>query len=61
MERTHGIVLTQTRGVDARRGGMETYRVYFPRVLKSVAYLAEGFSARVNNPGRVREQFIYWN
>ena len=36
-ERTHGIVLIQTRGVDVGRGEPEIYMVYFPQVLHSAA------------------------
>ena len=42
MERTHGIVLPHTRGVDVGGGGPETYVVYFTRVLKLVAFLLDG-------------------
>ena len=54
MERTHGIVLIQTRGVDVGGGVLDTYMVYFTRVMKSVAYPVDGFPERANNPGRLR-------
>ena len=38
-ERIYGIFLPQNRGVHIGRGGPETYRVYFLRVLKLVAFL----------------------
>ena len=59
MKRTHVIVLPQIRGVDVGRGGPETHRVSFPRVLKSVACSVDGCPPRKNNPGRIREHFIY--
>ena len=37
MERTHIIVLSQTRGVDVGGGGTETYIVSFLRILKLLA------------------------
>ena len=37
MEITHGVVLPHNRGADIGRGGMETYMVSFPGVLKLVA------------------------
>ena len=46
MERSHSIVLAQTKGVDVRGGGAETYVVSFSWILKSVEYPVEG------NPGK---------
>ena len=54
MERTHGIVLPQTRGVDVIGGGSKTHNMSFPRVLKSVACPVEGCPSRANNQGRIR-------
>ena len=59
IEISYGIVLTQTRGVDVGGGGLETYVVFFPRILKSVKYLVEGCPAQKNKPGSIREHFMY--
>ena len=59
MERAHGIVLSQNRGVDVNGGGPDTYVVSFLWVLELVAYLVDGCPERVNNPGRLREHFMY--
>ena len=56
MERSHRIVLPQNRGVDVDGGGLETYRVSFPRLLKLVACLIDGSPERMKKPGRLREQ-----
>ena len=44
-------------------GGPETYAVSFMWILKLVNFLVEGCLARVNNPGRIRDHFMYlhWN
>ena len=34
VERSHGISLPYNRGVDVGGGGLETYKVSFPRILK---------------------------
>ena len=36
MERYHGIVLPQIKGLDVRGGRSETYKVSFPLILKSM-------------------------
>ena len=53
MNRTYGIVLTQTRWVDISGGGTETYVMYFMQVLKLVSCPVDGCLARENNPGRL--------
>ena len=59
MERSHGIVLPQIRGVDVGEGGMETYKVSFLRILKSMEYPVESFLERGKTPVRMREHFMY--
>ena len=59
MYRYHGIFLTQSRGVDVRGGGSETYVVSLLQILKSVECPVEGCPARANNPGRLRYHFMY--
>ena len=59
MERTHNIVLSQTWGLDIGKGGSEIYVVSYSRVLKLVVYTEDGCLSRENNPGRLREHFIY--
>ena len=59
MERSHGIVLPQIRGVDVGGGWQETYTVSFPRILKSVEFPVEGCLAREKTPGRLREHLMY--
>ena len=63
MYRSHGIVLSQNKGLDVEVGGPETYVVSFPQILKLVECAVEGFPSRVKNPGRLRENFVYlhWN
>ena len=46
MERAHGILLPQVRGVDVRGGGLEVYNLSFPRILKLVDCPVEGFPAK---------------
>ena len=60
-ERTDGIVLPQNRGVEFVVEGQETYRVYFPQVLKLVMFLVDGYPTRKNNPGRLQKHFMYQN
>ena len=49
MDISHGIVMPYTQGVDVGKGVPEKYVVSFPRVLKSVACLVDGFLAREHN------------
>ena len=46
MDRAHGRVLPQLRGVDIGGGELEVYKVSFPRILKSVDYPVEGCPAK---------------
>ena len=59
IERSHGIVLQQNRGVDIGRRGTETYVMSFLRILKSVECLVEGCPEREKNPRRLRKHFMY--
>ena len=61
MEIAHGIVLTQTRGVDVGGWGPEKCVLSFPRVLNSVACPLDRCLTRANNPGSLREHFVYQN
>ena len=42
MERAHGRLFLQVRGVDVGGGGLEVYKMSFPWILKSVDYPVEG-------------------
>ena len=42
MERAHDKVLPQVRGVDVGRGGLEVYKVSFPRILNLVDCSVDG-------------------
>ena len=59
MERTHGRVFPQVRGVDVGGGGLEVYKVSFPRIQKSVECPVEGCPAKEKTPGRLREHFMF--
>ena len=59
LERAHGRVLPQVRGVDVGGGGLEVYKVSFTRILKSVDCLVEGCPAKAKTPGRLREHFMF--
>ena len=59
MERTHCRVLTQARGVDVGGGCPEVYKVFFPRILKSVDCQVEGLESKAQTPGRLRENFMF--
>ena len=59
MERSHGIVLPQNRGVDIGGGVPETYVVSFLWVLKLVDLPVDECPERVKNQGRLREHLIY--
>ena len=54
MERSLEVVMPHTWGVYVGGGGPETCVVYFPRVLKLVAYPVDGLPVRAHNPGRLR-------
>ena len=49
------------KGVDVGGGGTETYVLSFLWVLKLVTCPVDGCLARTNNPGRLRENFMYQN
>ena len=59
MERAHGRVSPKVRGVDVGGGGLEVYKVSFPRILKLVDCPVEGCLAKEKPPGRLREQFVF--
>ena len=59
MERSHGIVLHQIRGVDVGKGGLKTYKVLFAHILKSVECQVMGCLARENTLVRLREHFMH--
>ena len=59
MERAHGRVLPQVRGVDVRRRGLEVYKMSFTRILKLVDCPVEGFPDKAKTLGRLREYFIF--
>ena len=46
MERSHGRVLPQVRGVDTEGGGLEVYKVSFLQIPKLVECLVEGCLSR---------------
>ena len=60
IERAHGIVLSQTQGVDVGGGEPETYVVSLPRFVKLVACLVDKAPARGHNLERIREHFMSW-
>ena len=59
MERSHGRLLPQLRGVDVGVGGLEVYKVSFYRILKSEEFPVEGCPAKAKTPGRLRENFMF--
>ena len=59
MERAHGRVFPQVRGVDVGGGGLEVYKVSFPWILKLVDCPVEGCPDKAKTPGRLREHFIF--
>ena len=61
LDRSHGIVMPQTWGVEISRGVEATYGVSFPRVLKLVECLVYGCPTRSHNPGILNEHFMYMN
>ena len=54
MNRTHVIVLTQTRRVGVGGGGAETYMVYFLWILNLLACPVYGCPTRAKKQGRLR-------
>ena len=54
-----GRVFPQVRGVDVGGGGLEVYRVSFPRIIKSVECPMEGCPTRSKNPGMLRENIMF--
>ena len=58
-ERAHVRVLPKVRGVDVGGGGLEVYKVSFPRILKLVECPVEGCPTKENLPGWLREQFMF--
>ena len=61
MDLNHGIVMPYIQGVNVGRGGLDTYAVSFPQVLKSVVCPMYGCPARDHNLGKIRENFMYWH
>ena len=59
MERTHGKLLTQARGVNIEGGVLEVYKVSFPRILKLVDFLVGKCPAKAKKPGRLRVHFMF--
>ena len=49
MERAHGIVLPQVRGVDVGGEGLDIYKFSFPRILKLVNSPVEGLPSKSKN------------
>ena len=58
MERSHGICVPQTRGVDEVGEGPTTYTVSFPRVLKEVICPVPGCPAVAHSAGRLLGNFM---
>ena len=61
MERSHGVVIPQTLGVDVGGVGPERYTVSIPRVLKLVVCLLGGCLVSSHNSGIFIEHFMYLN
>ena len=59
MEISHRVFVPRTCGVDVGGGVPETYVMSFPRVLKLVVFLVDGFPTRAHNPGRLREHYMH--
>ena len=53
------IVMPQNWRLDFGGGGLETYAVSFPQMLKYVACPVDGFLVREHDPGRFIENFMY--
>ena len=47
------------RGLDVGGGGLEVYKVSFPRILKLVDCPVDGCPYEAKNPGRLRENFMF--
>ena len=61
MERAHGGLLPQVRGVVVGRGGLEVYKVSFTWIINSVDSPVEGCPAKEKTSGRLREHFMWRN
>ena len=59
MERAHGRVLPQVRGVDVGGGGLEGYKVSLSWILNLVDCLVEGCTAKAKPPGTLRGHFMF--
>ena len=59
MEKAHGKLFPQVRGVGVMVGGLEVYKVSFPRIINLVEYLVEGCLAMKKTPGRLMEHFMF--
>ena len=59
MDIFYGIVISYTQGLDIGGVVPETYVVSFPRVLKLVEFLVNGFPTRAHSPGRLREHYMH--
>ena len=51
--------MKQTQGVDIGRGGLDTYVVYLPRVMKSVACPVEGCPEKAKNLKIIIDHLMY--
>ena len=59
MERSHGIVLRYIIGIDVRGGGLETYKVSLPRILKYLDFPVEVCLTITNTLGILGEPFTH--
>ena len=59
MERSHGVILPQTRGVNVGGGGFTTYVVSLPRILKSMECSVPGCPVISYSADRMQENFMY--
>ena len=59
LERAHGRVFPQVRGVNVRGGGMDVLKFLFPCILNSMDCLVEGCPAKAKPPGRLWENFMF--
>ena len=62
MEIAHGRVLPQVRSVDVGRGGLEVYKVSFPRTLNLADCPVEGCPTKETPPGSLGKKimFCHW-